>query len=160
MQRLLALIEARGAGVNPYAFVFASRNGTGLARKVTRRALDRAVEAANLAAPKPTLHDLRHSHASMLIALDYNLVAIQRRLGHRKPDTTLKLYAHEWKVREAQRSQIGAQLGQLFADGNGSASRLPEPVQRRALPSPANRSKGLDPFDPGRQPEHENAEAR
>ena len=139
MQRLLALIEARGSGLNPYAFVFASRNGTGLGRKVTRRALDRAVKAANLAAPKPTLHDLRHTHASMLIWLDYNLVDIQRRLGHRKPDTTLKLYAHQWKYREAQRSQIGAQLERLFADGTGSASELPESVQRRALPAAASR---------------------
>jgi integrase len=38
----------------------------------------------------------------MLIALDYSLVEIQRRLGHRKPDTTLRVYAHQWKHREAQ----------------------------------------------------------
>jgi hypothetical protein len=51
----------------------------------------------------------------MLIALDHNLVDIQRRLGHRKPDTTLKVYAHQWKYREARRSQIGHKLGELFA---------------------------------------------
>jgi len=50
----------------------------------------------------------------MLIALDYNLVDIQRRLGHRKPDTTLRTYAHQWKHRDAQRSQIGNRLGELF----------------------------------------------
>jgi integrase len=77
--------------------VFATRNGTGLERKVARAALDRAVKTAGLAAPKPTLHDLRHSHASMLIALDHNLVDIQHRLGHRKPDTTLRICAHQWK---------------------------------------------------------------
>jgi integrase len=76
------------------AFVFASRNGTGLERKTARAALDRATKAAELTAPKPTLHDLRHSHASMLFALDHNLVAIQRRLGHRKPDTTLRVYTN------------------------------------------------------------------
>jgi len=114
MRRLLALVTERGARFNPHAFVFATRTGTGLERKVARAALDRAVKAAKLAAPKPTLHDLRHSHASMLFALDHNLVAIQRRLGHRKPDTTLRVYAHEWRQNEAQRSQIGAQLDQLF----------------------------------------------
>ena len=107
-RRLLGLINERGARFNPQAFVFATRNGTGLQRKVARAALDRAVKAANLAAPKPTLHDLRHTHASMLIALDCNLIDVQRRLGHRKPDTTLRVYAHEWKYREAQRSQVGA----------------------------------------------------
>ncbi|MGH2716016.1 MAG: tyrosine-type recombinase/integrase, partial [Thermoleophilaceae bacterium] len=75
-------------------------------------------------APEPCLHDLRHSHASMLIALDVPLVDVQRRLGHRKPDTTLRVYAHQWKEREARRSQIGEQLGQLFEE-------------RKQLPAPA-----------------------
>jgi hypothetical protein len=37
-----------------------------------------------------------------------------RTLRHRKPDTTLRVYAHQWKEREARRSQIGQRLGQLF----------------------------------------------
>ena len=117
MRRLITLVTERGDRFNPHAFVFASRNGTGLERKTARAALDRATKAAKLAAPKPTLHDLRHSHASMLFALDHNLVAIQRRLGHRKPDTTLRVYAHEWRYHEAQRSHIGNQLDQLFKTG-------------------------------------------
>jgi len=114
MRRLTKLVAGRGALFNPDAPVFASRTGSGLERKVAREALKRAVKAAKLAAPEPTLHDLRHSHASMLIALDVPVVDVQRRLGHRKPDTTLRVYAHQWKEREARRSQIGKQLGQLF----------------------------------------------
>ncbi len=124
MRRLLALVAERGQLFNPGALVFASRNETGLVRKVAREALKRAVKAAQLAAPEPTLHDLRHSHASMLIALDVSVVDVQCRLGHRKPDTTLRVYAHQWKEREARRSEIGEQLGQLFAE-------------RTALPAPA-----------------------
>jgi len=114
MRRVVALVAARGALADPAALVFASRNGTGLVRKVAREALKRAVTAAKLAPPAPSLHDLRHSHASMLIALDVPVVDVQRRLGHRKPDTTLRVYAHQWKEREARRSQIGQQLGDLF----------------------------------------------
>src|SRR6266508_2785873 len=125
LRRLLALVEERGPLFNPGALVFASRNETGLVRKVAREALKRAVKAAKLPLPAPTLHDLRHSHASMLIALDVSLVDVQRRLGHRKPDTTLRVYAHQWKEREARRSQIGEQLGQLFDE-------------RKALPAPAS----------------------
>jgi integrase len=132
-RRLLGLINERGARFNPQAFVFATRNGTGLQRKVARAALDRAVKAANLAAPKPTLHDLRHTHASMLIALDCNLIDVQRRLGHRKPDTTLRVYAHEWKYREAQRSQVGARLARLFAD-DAATPALSQQRQPLALP--------------------------
>ena len=114
MRRLVALVAERGALADPAALVFASRNGTGLVRKVAREALKRAVTAARLAPPAPSLHDLRHSHASMLIALDVPVVDVQRRLGHRKPDTTLRIYTHQWKEREARRSQIGQQLGDLF----------------------------------------------
>jgi integrase len=114
IRRLLTLVEERGQLFNPNAFVFASRNETGLGRKVAREALKRAAHAAKLTDPEPTLHDLRHSHASMLIALDNSVVDVQHRLGHRKPDTTLRIYTHQWKYRDAQRSQIGQQIEQLF----------------------------------------------
>jgi integrase len=50
----------------------------------------------------------------MLIAMDYNLVDVQHRLGHRKPDTTLRIYTHQWHYRDARRSRIGHQLDPLF----------------------------------------------
>jgi integrase len=62
--------------------------------------------------------------------MDISVVDVQRRLGHRKPDTTLRVYAHEWKHREARRSQIGQQLGRLFDE-------------RKALPAPAAREARL-----------------
>src|SRR6266511_4082862 len=133
MRRLVALAAGRGAVFDPAALLFASRSGSGLERKVAREALKRAVKSAGIAPPEPSLHDLRHSHASMLIALDVPLVDVQRRLGHRKPDTTLRVYAHEWKEREARRSQIGQQLGQLFEE----RTQLPAPAAaetRLALP--------------------------
>ncbi len=123
MQQLLAIVEARGQRHNPDAFVLASRTNGGLERKVAREALKRASKAADLAAPHPTLHDLRHSHASMLIALDVSVVDVQRRLGHRKPDTTLRIYAHEWKYREAQRSVVGRRLDRMLY----SQKQLPAP---------------------------------
>jgi integrase len=125
MRRLLDLVAERGALFNPHALVFASRNDSGLMRKVTREALKRAVKAAELAAPEPTLHDLRHSHASMLIAMDFSVVDVQRRLGHRKPDTTLRIYAHQWKYREAQRSSAGRQIGRLIAGEDANALARP-----------------------------------
>lgn len=132
-RRLVNIVAERGALFDPAALLFASRNGSGLERKVAREALKRAVKAAGIAPPEPSLHDLRHSHASMLIALDVPLVDVQRRLGHRKPDTTLRVYAHQWKEREARRSQIGKQLGQLFEE----RKQLPAPAAaetRLALP--------------------------
>lgn len=83
MHRLLDRIERRGDLFTKDAFVFASRKGTGLERKTARAALKRAVIAAQLDSPHPTLHDRRHTHASMLIGLDFNVVEVQHRLGQK-----------------------------------------------------------------------------
>jgi integrase len=136
MRRLRALLLQRGALASPDAFVFASRNGTGLERTVVRAAFTRAIKASGIAAPAPTLHDLRHSHASMLIALDYSVVDVQHRLGHRKPDTTLRVYTHQWKYRDSQKSRIGDHIGSLFAD-SGKELRTGRRAPLALPPAPA-----------------------
>ena len=40
------------------------------------------------------VHDLRHSHASMLIELGFSPLEIANRLGHEKVETTLNTYSH------------------------------------------------------------------
>ena len=40
------------------------------------------------------VHDLRHSHASMLIELGFSPLEIANRLGHEKVETTLNTYVH------------------------------------------------------------------
>lgn len=52
-----------------------------------------ACEAAELD-PRPRIHDLRHSHASWLIAAHVPLPVIQARLGHEKITTTVDTYGH------------------------------------------------------------------
>lgn len=46
------------------------------------------------------LHDLRHFHASGLIAAGCDVVTVQRSLGHAKASTTLNTYAHLWPTAE------------------------------------------------------------
>lgn len=43
---------------------------------------------------KIRLHDIRHSHASLLIELGFSPLAIADRLGHEKVETTLNTYSH------------------------------------------------------------------
>lgn len=52
-----------------------------------------AVERSGLD-PWPRIHDLRHTHASWLIAGNVPLPVIQRRLGHESITTTIDLYGH------------------------------------------------------------------
>lgn len=58
--------------------------------------LARALKAtAGIAGIKPIrLHDLRHSHASLLIELNFSPLAISERLGHDDVKTTLNTYSH------------------------------------------------------------------
>ncbi|WP_260507899.1 tyrosine-type recombinase/integrase [Cytobacillus firmus] len=39
-------------------------------------------------------HDIRHTHASILISTGVDIVKIAARLGHANPRTTLETYAH------------------------------------------------------------------
>ena len=52
----------------------------------------RAVRAHRL--PKVTLHALRHTHVSQLIASGLDVVTVARRIGHSNPTVTLGIYAH------------------------------------------------------------------
>jgi integrase len=50
--------------------------------------------AASIGMPEVTFHALRHTHASQLIDAGVDIVTISKRLGHAKPDITLRIYAH------------------------------------------------------------------
>lgn len=48
---------------------------------------------------KIRVHDLRHSHASLLIHMDVPVLLISERLGHKNVETTLQTYAHLYPSR-------------------------------------------------------------
>lgn len=43
---------------------------------------------------KLNMHTLRHTHASQLLAVGVNPLAVSQRLGHSSPAVTLNIYAH------------------------------------------------------------------
>jgi integrase len=47
---------------------------------------------------KASLHSLRHTHASTLIAAGLDVLSISRRLGHASPVLTLSVYGHLFKT--------------------------------------------------------------
>ena len=48
----------------------------------------------SLKLPTVTLHALRHTHVSQLIASGLDVVTVSRRIGHSNPTVTLTVYAH------------------------------------------------------------------
>lgn len=61
--------------------------------------------------PKIRIHDLRHSHASMLIHMGVPVTEISKRLGHDSPATTLRIYSHLYPGKERS---IAEQIDSLF----------------------------------------------
>lgn len=81
---------------------------------VLRRGLKKGVENAGIA--PVTLHELRHTYASILISEGMNVVLVCDQMGHANPSITLKLYAHLYdplRGREKARKALEASFGQV-----------------------------------------------
>ncbi len=77
-------------------------------RYVWKPSLDRA--AAGGLTKRPRIHDLRHTHASQLVASGLPLNAVQVRLGHESITTTVDRYSHlapDYLALTAQASSLG-----------------------------------------------------
>ena len=62
----------------------------------TKSALEKEIKrvAEKTGLPQIRVHDLRHSHASMLIDMGFDIWEISERLGHESVKTTLDTYSH------------------------------------------------------------------
>jgi integrase len=60
-----------------------------------------ACKTASLTDPRPTMHDLRHTHAAYLIDHGVPLPEIQYRLGHEDISTTVGTYGYRMKRADA-----------------------------------------------------------
>ena len=66
----------------------------------------------NTGVKKIRIHDLRHSHASLLIELGFSILLVSERLGHEDIQTTLEIYAHLYPHKD---EQVVKQLNGLCA---------------------------------------------
>ena len=48
------------------------------------------------------IHDLRHSHASLLIEMGFSPLLIKERLGHEDIKTTLQTYSHLYPSKQEE----------------------------------------------------------
>ena len=48
------------------------------------------------------IHDLRHSHASLLIEMGFSPLLIKERLGHKDIKTTLQTYSHLYPSKQEE----------------------------------------------------------
>ena len=136
MPELAALLrrhELASRHSHPEGFVFAGAAGKPLHfRNVQRRGMDEAVKRAKMDKGKrdPTMHDLRHSFASLLIAQGLDVDYISRQLGHSNPATTLWVYASEFdsiRHADAARSALSEHFGNLLETVTRNRPQEPSP---------------------------------
>jgi len=93
VDQLRHLVGERG----PHELLFRSPNGHPLrVNNWRRKAFDRAADELIERHPdllRPTVHDLRHTAASLAISAGANVKAVQRMLGHASAAMTLDVYA-------------------------------------------------------------------
>lgn len=103
---------AAGPAYQDHGLVFQTGVGTPIRPRNTNRLLLQLQRAAHVAPIR--FHDLRHTHASLLIAGGADARLVADRLGHQNVAFTLQIYGHLWPGR--QREVLTA-LPALGADG-------------------------------------------
>jgi len=97
-----------GPGYQDYGYVFARPDGTPWNPERISSAFDRLVIATGL--PRIRLHDLRHTHATHLLAAGTNVRVASERLGHASVAFTLDVYAHALPGQQASAAAATAAL--------------------------------------------------
>ncbi|GMA63771.1 site-specific integrase [Alicyclobacillus fastidiosus] len=72
--------------------VFCTKKGTPIFRSNVTKAYNEIVEKAGL--KRIRIHDIRHTHASLLLEQGESIKVVQERIGHEKADVLLNRYAH------------------------------------------------------------------
>ena len=95
---------ALGLGKAPDdALVFATWDGNARSPNALTKEWSVQMAAAGL---KVTLHALRHTHVSSLIAAGVDILTISRRLGHASPTITLGVYGHLFSNTDDRAAQV------------------------------------------------------
>lgn len=88
--RLRALAAERGRG----EFMWQGASGGPVKEAWFRKRVWGVIVERAGVEPAPRVHDLRHTHASMLLAANVPIHVVQQRLGHESIQTTVNVYGH------------------------------------------------------------------
>lgn len=131
-------LQAALNGKDADDLVFPGRDGGYLVTPTVRDRswLDRALEQAGL--PTMTIHDLRHTAASLAVASGAHVKAVQKMLGHASAAMTLDVYADLFDddldavAARLDQAAASAGVGKMWADGPSDDPE--EPVEEEKKP--------------------------
>jgi len=98
--------------------VFCRADGDQIHPDLFSQTFDRAVAKSGL--PEITLHDLRHTHASLLLKAGVPVKVVSERLGHASPAFTMTVYQHVIPGMQAEAANV-------FSDLVANSSDTPKP---------------------------------
>ncbi len=102
LSEILREHEERQGKLSPDDLLFATRGGKPWDHANARKEFEETLSRANL--KKVTLHSLRHSYASIMLASGASIKALQRSLGHASATMTLNTYSH--LIEESMESSV------------------------------------------------------
>src|SRR5918994_3701794 len=97
-----------GAGWRDHDLVFTAPDGQPLNPDTISQWFERVVRRSSL--PRIRLHDLRHTHATHLLAAGVNVKIVSERLGHASTSFTLDTYGHVMPGQQATAAAAVAAL--------------------------------------------------
>jgi integrase len=105
---------AAGSAWVDLGLVFTREDGTPIPPEAVSQAFRRAVRGADV--PPIRFHDVRHTHATLLLQAGEPVKVVSERLGHASPTITLTIYAH---VLPGMQKDAAATFGRLLAGEEG-----------------------------------------
>lgn len=116
-RRQSADLDAAG-GVNEHGLVFTRSDGKPLHPHTVSQAFERAQRPLEVSPIR--FHDLRHTHASLLLRDRVPIKVVSERLGHSNPAFTMTTYQH---VIPGMQEDAAAAFGQLLAGHTGESRK-------------------------------------
>ena len=83
-----------------YGITLSDRIFDGNTKRCAQHEMERGCKISGV--KRIRIHDLRHSHASLLIEMGYSPLLIAERLGHENIETTLQTYSHLYPNKQTQ----------------------------------------------------------
>lgn len=84
--------ESTSVGIDGQGWMFATPDGQPVHPHAMSQAFDRIVRRSGVKVIR--FHDLRHTHATLLIAAGVPIKVVSERLGHASPAFTIETYQH------------------------------------------------------------------
>ena len=108
LQHWRGRLDNEGATVSSETPMFLNRHHVAPSPESFSQLFQRCAAAAGL--PRIRLHDLRHTHASLLVAAGVPIKVVSERLGHAHPGFTMHTYQHLLPGMSADAANRFAQL--------------------------------------------------